>query len=267
MASRLPLIREPTKHWVNWAPRIGGRASHSRIMALYPNSRETVWHPEPSDRLWARQHLQPPWWRRWVGSHPTFAAGIHPSADMVWCNMQLHMSPDPLTLMTTWHQALHAQGHVMFSCLGPDSLLELRQVFEQNGWPSPHHPFTDMHDWGDMLLQAGFAQPVMDMEHITLTYARAEDVLRDLRTLGRNLHPMRFAGCRGREWRQQLLRDLSEKLASPAHPGRLALTVEVIYGHAFKAPPVAAVADKTVVTLADMKKMLSGNSHKKPLDI
>ena len=45
----------------------------------------------------------------------------------------------------------------MFSCLGPDTLRELRAVYAALGWPVPSHTFTDMHDWGDMLVQAGFA--------------------------------------------------------------------------------------------------------------
>ena len=46
-----------------------------------------------------------------------------------------------------------------------------------------------MHDWGDMLVHAGFAEPVMDMERIVLTWATPEAALAELRTLGRNLHP------------------------------------------------------------------------------
>ena len=42
MAERLPLIRQPTQHWVNWAPRIGGRVSHTLVQALYPRARQTV---------------------------------------------------------------------------------------------------------------------------------------------------------------------------------------------------------------------------------
>lgn len=182
---------------------------------------------------------------------------------MVWCNMQLHMHPDPLALMRAWSEALNSQGYVMFSCLGPDSLRELRALFEEESWPPAHADFTDMHDWGDLLLQAGFAQPIMDMEHMTLTYASAEDLLRDLRTLGRNLHPQRFQALRGRAWRRQLLQALQQKLASEAHQGRLALTFEVIYGHAFKASKVVKRDAPAVVSLGDMKKMLSGRG--KPL--
>ena len=66
-----------------------------------------------------------------------------------------------------------------------------------------------MHDWGDMLVHAGFAEPVMDMERIVLTWADAEAALAELRTLGRNLHPARFRALRGRAWRRALLRGLA----------------------------------------------------------
>jgi malonyl-CoA O-methyltransferase len=157
-----------------------------------------------------------------------------------------------------WHAALAVDGYVMFSCLGPDSLQELRHLYAQNGWPPPSHSFTDMHDWGDLLVQAGFAEPVMDMERITLTYPDASAVLADLRDLGRNLSPSRHPVCRSRAWGQ----GLQQAMASPDSPllstqaGRLKLTFEVIYGHAFKPTPRARVASKTEVPLQDLKAML-----------
>jgi malonyl-CoA O-methyltransferase len=144
----------------------------------------------------------------------------------------------------------------MFSCLGPDSLRELRQLYASLGWPAPSHDFTDMHDWGDMLLSSGFAAPIMDMERITLTYETPEALLNELRSLGRNLNPQRFSACRGRDWLNQLHRQLRAKLSDSAHGGRLALTFEVIYGHAFKAPTRLAVKPETQVSLAQMKAQL-----------
>jgi malonyl-CoA O-methyltransferase len=113
-----------------------------------------------------------------------------------------------------------------------------------------------MHDWGDMLLSSGFAAPIMDMERITLTYETPEALLNELRSLGRNLNPQRFSACRGRAWLKQLHQQLRQQLASPAHGGRLALTFEVIYGHAFKAPTRLAVKPETQVSLAQMKAQL-----------
>lgn len=262
MASRLPLIRHNTRHWIHWAPRLGGLAAQQLVPPLMTKAHQTVWHSDPADLHWAKKALAPAGWRRLFTRSLDFSNSISLEADMVWCNMQLHMHPDPLALMRAWSGSLNSQGYVMFSCLGPDSLRELRALFEEQGWPPAYADFTDMHDWGDMLLQAGFAQPIMDMEHMTLTYASAEDLLRDLRTLGRNLNPQRFQALRGRAWHRQLLQVLQNKLVSAAHQERLTLTFEIIYGHAFKATMVDKRDKSTVVSLDDMKKMLSG--HGKP---
>ena len=131
---------------------------------------------------------------------------------------------------------------------------ELRPVYADMGWLAPSHEFTDMHDWGDMLVHAGFAEPVMDMEHITLSYSSADKLLEELRGLGRNLHPQRFAGLRGRQWRTALRDTLERRLRGP--DGRLSLTFEVIYGHAFKPTSKLTVLSETRVPLEEMRRSL-----------
>jgi malonyl-CoA O-methyltransferase len=173
---------------------------------------------------------------------------------MLWANMALHMAADPQALIREWHSHLAVDGFVMFSCFGPDTLRELRRVFDGAGWPQPHHQFTDMHDWGDMLVHAGFAEPVMDMERITLSYSSAERLLEELRGLGRNLHTNRFAGTRTKGWRKELLERLTRELG--AECGRLTITFEVVYGHAFKPKPRLKVAPETRVSLGDMRAAL-----------
>jgi malonyl-CoA O-methyltransferase len=113
-----------------------------------------------------------------------------------------------------------------------------------------------MHDWGDMLVQAGFAEPVMDMERIVLTFESPKRLLEELRTLGRNLHRGRFAGLRGRQWRAALEHELAARLAQTDEQGRLTLTFEVIYGHALKAAPRVRVSEQSAVSLRDMRAML-----------
>ena len=124
------------------------------------------------------------------------------------------------------------------------------------GWPPAGHAFTDMHDWGDMLVHAGFAEPVMDMERITLTFATPERLVQELRELGANLHPDRFPSLRGRRWCDKLYQVLSERLADPGQEGQLALTFEIIYGHAFKPAPRVRVSSSSAVSLQDMRAML-----------
>jgi malonyl-CoA O-methyltransferase len=117
-----------------------------------------------------------------------------------------------------------------------------------------------MHDWGDMLVQAGFAEPVMDMERITLNFSSPETLLAELRTLGRNLHPQRFAGLRGRAWRRALGETLARTQADPSSPGRLRLRFEIIYGHAFKPPPRIALQAQTTISLDQMRGSLRQRS-------
>jgi hypothetical protein len=105
--------------------------------------------------------------------------------------MALHLVDDPLALMQQWHRALAVDGFLMFSTLGPGSMQGLRQVYARLGWPTPHAPFVDMHDLGDMLVHTGFADPVMDQEILTLTWPDADALLGELRTLGGNADPGR----------------------------------------------------------------------------
>ena len=256
MAQRLALIRHPVKHWVHWAPRSGGLDSQDLLEQAFPQATSSVVQTEVPDVVWASLALQQPWWKKWLRPARRFGVVTTEPADMLWSNMGLHMQAQPAQWMSQWADSLKTEGFVMFSCLGPDSLRELRDLYANLGWPAPSHDFTDMHDWGDMLLQSGFAAPIMDMERITLTYETPEALLNDLRSLGRNLNPQRFAACRGRSWLKQLHQQLRQQLASPAQDGRLALTFEVIYGHAFKAPTRLAVKPETQVSLEQMKAQL-----------
>ena len=174
---------------------------------------------------------------------------------MLWANMALHEADDPQVLLAQWHSALTVGGFVMFSCLGPDTAIELRVLYQQLGWPAAGHDLTDMHDWGDMLVRAGFAEPVMDMERITLTYESPTRLLQELRELGRNFHPARFAGLRGRQWRGRLERELALRLTT-GRESRLPLTFEVIYGHALKPQPTVKVNAMSSVSVRDLRGML-----------
>ena len=256
MAQRLVLMRSQPTHWAHWQPSLGGWASQAIVSQQYPQARCTVVESEAPLLSQARQKLTPPWWNRWRNRLPAFASSLDQPAQMVWANMGLHMQARPQALMAQWHAALAPEGFVMFSCLGPDTLRSLKGIYSQQAWPPAAHDFTDMHDWGDMLLEAGFAQPVMDMEHITLTYPDAPSLLAELRTLGRNLHPDRFSGLRGKSWLASLHQVLAQGLISPQTSGRLALNFEVIYGHAFKAKAKAFSSDKTHISVEDLRPQL-----------
>jgi malonyl-CoA O-methyltransferase len=180
---------------------------------------------------------------------------------MIWSNMQLHMEAAPKRMIEAWHAALKTDGFVMFSCLGPDTLMELRAAYQRRDWPAPMHTLTDMHDWGDRLVAQGFAEPVMDMERLVLTFATPERALQELRELGRNLNPARHNSEQGigsqaiwsKGWRVSLLEALEECRNSG---GQIALTFELIYGHAIKPKPRVKLSSSASVSLANMREML-----------
>ncbi|WCT23479.1 class I SAM-dependent methyltransferase [Acidovorax temperans] len=256
MEDRLQWIRQAPAAWCHWEAVRGGLEGHALVSARYPKARCCVVETTRKAREAASQALSKPWWSRWTGEQVRLEMPDEGAVQMLWANMVLHMVADPQALMAQWHRALAVDGYLMFSCLGPDTAKELRAVYADMGWPPAGHAFTDMHDWGDMLVQAGFAEPVMDMERITLTFATPQRLVEELRELGCNLHPDRFAALRGRAWREQLYKALEQRLIDRSGSGQLSLTFEIIYGHAFKPAPRVRVSSSSAVSLSDMRAML-----------
>lgn len=266
MAERLSWIRSSPKTWLDWYPLQGGLQAHHKVRAHYPQA-QNFWLESTAHRQQlVRKNLQEAWWKRlWTPSKQRMGWPVQGSVEMLWANMFLHLSAEPQALLRQWQQLLAVDGFLMFSCLGPDTLRELQALYRAQNWGEACQAFTDMHDWGDMLVQAGFAEPVMDMERLTLTYDTPEQLLAELRLLGRNLHQQRCDKVRGKGWRRALLQKLSG-LASPKHGGRLALTVEVIYGHAFKAAPRIKLEKESQIALQDMRSLLGGSRVKPPVE-
>ena len=265
MQERLQWIVKKPQRWMHWEPLRGGLSVHPVLAQRYPQAHCFIAQTPPRAAAIVQRALAKPWWdlRQWRAQPVQFEPPNQP-VQMLWANMALHMETDPQALLQRWHQLLEADGFVMFSCLGPDTLRQIRDLYGAQGWPAPAHEFTDMHDWGDMLVQAGFAEPVMDMERITLTFSSAGNLLAELRSLGRNLHPQRFSGLRGRRWHAVLQEQITRRLADPEHPGRLRLGFEVIYGHAFKPPARIPVRAQTSVSLDDFRDALQRGADLPP---
>jgi malonyl-CoA O-methyltransferase len=255
MEQRLDWIVRQPQSWLHWEPVRGGLVAQTLLARRYPDARALVSAAVADERRRALRAAARPWWHpaRWRAALGASSAPV--PVDLLWANMSLHMAADPQALIQRWHEALTVDGFLMFSCFGPDTLRELRSLYQALGWPAPAHEYTDMHDWGDMLVAAGFAEPVMDMERIELTFETPERLLQELRELGRNLHPGRFAGLRGRGWGERLHQALL-RLADPAQDGRLTLSFEIIYGHAFRPVPRLALAGETRFSVEDLRSTL-----------
>jgi malonyl-CoA O-methyltransferase len=172
------------------------------------------------------------------------------SVDLLWSNLALHWHPLPDRVFAEWRRVLRVEGLLMFSCFGPDTFSELRTAFAALD-ACPHTlPFVDMHDFGDQLAAAGFSTPVMDMERITVTYDTPQALLADVRALGGNPLESRRRGLIGRAAWQRML-DALEAQRRP--DGKLALTFEVIYGHAFRPAPRSTAAGESIVRFQPRK--------------
>ena len=263
MSERLSIVKQVPVHVFDWWSELGGGAP--LLAQAYPKATVTgVLRPESTVPSGAAAEsaaiAATPAWRRWLGLGASGPRAIAQSAvppaqaQLVWSNMSLHWAQDAPTLMREWQRALVVDGFLMFTTLGPGTLVTLRDLYRAHGWGTPYAPWTDMHDLGDMLVEAGFADPVMDQETLRLTWSSPRAALAELRTLGMNTDTARCAGLRTPRWRDRLLAALGAQVDSQ---GRVVLEFEIVYGHAFKPVPRVKLAAQTEVGLDDMKSMLS----------
>lgn len=167
------------------------------------------------------------------------------SCDLIYASLILQWCEDLDATLLEWRRLLKPHGLLLFSTLGPDTLKELRAAWSAVDGYNHVNRFLDMHDVGDALIRAGFVEPVMDVEHITLTYEHATGLMRDLKTIGaHNVTAGRRRGLMGRG-RLKAFADAYEKFRDQ---GRLPATYEVVYGTAWapKFMPTAALGGRGI---------------------
>lgn len=152
------------------------------------------------------------------------------SVDLVFSNLLLQWCDAPAEVLESVRRVLRPGGFFSFSTFGPDTLLELRSAWTAADESTHVNAFLDMHDVGDALTRAGFAEPVLDVERITLSYADVLALTRDLKAIGaHNVTAGRRRGLTGRgRWRA-----MSEAYEAFRRDGRLPATYEVVYGAAW----------------------------------
>jgi malonyl-CoA O-methyltransferase len=173
------------------------------------------------------------------------------SVDLLWSNLVFHWMAVPEPSLQELYRVAKPGALLMFSAFGVDTLQEIRpkvgkpkrNLITAPGFASDESTsasaetapidlmrFRDMHDWGDALVEVGFAEPVMDMERITLSFSEPKNLLKDLHSLGGNALAGRRATLSPTSLPFDLIRKLTEKAGESA---QLALTFEVVYGHAW----------------------------------
>jgi malonyl-CoA O-methyltransferase len=169
------------------------------------------------------------------------------SFDLIFSNLSLHWCSDVIKLIQQFNSMLKPNGLLLLTTMGPDTLKELRGHFNL-------HQFIDMHDIGDMLLKAGFSDPVMDMEYLTLHYDSINRLFEDLKQTGTNAAlKNQSKGLYGKKsWQEKIHQfEKSHRLRS----GKIPATVEIIYGHAWKSLlQKKSENNEVVVPIAQIKK-------------
>jgi malonyl-CoA O-methyltransferase len=183
-----------------------------------------------------------PWWR--PASFVCAEAALLPfstsSFDLLYANLVLQWCEDLDAALLEWRRVLKSPGLLLFSSFGPDTLKELRAAWRAADAHNHVNRFLDMHDIGDALIRAGFVEPVMDVEQVTLTYDDVMGLMRDLKGIGaHNVTAGRGRGLTGRG----RLAAMTEAYEAFRKDGRLPATYEVVYGTAWapKFMPVAAL--------------------------
>jgi len=224
------------------------------LLARYPRAR--VIALDLALAMARRARARRSWWRGlFERSGPRLAAvcgdieqlPLAPAcAGMVWSNLAIQWSNEPQRAFAEMHRVLAPGGLLLFSSFGPDTLKELRAAFASVDRHTHVHRFTDMHDVGDMLVACGFADPVMDMEVVMLTYADVRELMRDLKAIGaHNVTRGRPAALAGKS----LLAKVARNYEPARREGRLPATFEVIYGHAWKPAPRVGPTGRPVIDI------------------
>ncbi len=157
------------------------------------------------------------------------------SFDLIFSSLSLQWCNDLNAALLEARRVLKPGGLFVFSSFGPDTLKELKQSWAAINSDNHVNQFIDMHDIGDALLADGFVEPVMEAEMMTLTYARVDDLMHDLKAIGANVTvpstAARKAGLSGRT----VLNTVRQQYEKFRCNGVLPASYEIIYGHAWKA--------------------------------
>jgi malonyl-CoA O-methyltransferase len=156
------------------------------------------------------------------------------SVDVVFANLLLPWVDDPNQVFSEIARVLRKGGVFAFATLGPDSLLEIRRAWSDVDNNEHVNRFLDMHDLGDGLVNAGFADPVLDVDRLSISYDSVEKLFADLTAMGgRNALQQRNHSLVGK----RQFRQMTESLRSSGTDGKITLDLELVFGHCWGAGP------------------------------
>ena len=180
---------------------------------------------------------------RTADGHGPGSASLHPlcadmhclplaprSVDMIFSSLALQWSYDLPAVFREFRRVMRPNAMLIFTSFGPDTLVELKQAWKTvNNLPHVND-FPDMHDVGDELLAAGFLEPVMDAERLTLEYPDVMSLMRELKGIGaHNVAVKRAQGLTGKTQLKNMMLAYEQFRRNDRYPA----SYEVIYGTAF----------------------------------
>ena len=151
------------------------------------------------------------------------------SVDLVFANMLLPWVDDLPACLLEVTRVLRKDGLFAFATFGPDSLSEIREAWHSIDEDWHVNAYPDMHDIGDALVRAGLRDPVLDVDHLTVTYHDTDALYRDLSSAGaRNCLFGRRRSLTGK----LRFKAMDELLVARMTDNVLSLRLELVYGHA-----------------------------------
>lgn len=153
------------------------------------------------------------------------------SVDVIFANQLLPWIDRPASVFTEISRVLRKGGLFAFATLGPDSLQEISRAWQCVGGGVHVNHFMDMHDLGDGLVRAGLADPVLDVDRLTISYSSSARLFADLTAAGsRNALRARTSSLTGKSRFEAMQSALLN-----AAGGDLNLGLELVYGHCWGA--------------------------------
>ena len=156
------------------------------------------------------------------------------SVDLVFSNLLLPWVNDLPACLAEIGRVLRKDGVFAFATFGPGSLGEIRAAWSSLDQDWHANAYPDMHDVGDALVRAGLREPVLDVDHLRVTYRDTDSLYQDLTNSGaRNSLQKRRKSLTGKH----RFRQMEENLRAAAENGALSLNLELVYGHAWGGGP------------------------------
>lgn len=160
------------------------------------------------------------------------------SIDLIFANFFLPWQKNVDGFLRECHRALRPEGVLIMSAFGPDTLNHWQEICHNDDLPQK----MDMHLLGDLLLQQGFSDPILDVDYYTLAYRSKEKMLKEL-----------YATA-------MLSTHLSEEKLQEKIPmatdGKWRVHYEMIYAHAFKPIPSKKEEGLYKMSVQELKKTL-----------